>query len=126
MAAAAGLAAALLGGCGGSLSLGFGDWPWPYDQPPVVSLSASPLAVALGGRIVLNASAVDDFGVLRVEFLLLDGDGTRLLASDTDPPYQVEVTAQRTGVLAFRARAVDTVGQLGQSNVVEVTVGGTP
>jgi len=87
---------------------------------PQVTL-ASPLAGAtLTGSAVLTATATDDVGVTRVEFL----DGSTVVGTDTTPPYETiwNVSGVAAGDHTLRARAYDAAGNMSSSAAVPVTV----
>ena len=106
---------------------------WSLDNldgnAPTVSLTAPANGANLSGTVTISATASDDIGVDRVEFLL---DGT-LLGSDASTPYSINwnsATAS-TGNHALQARAFDLVDNVGTSatvtvNVLEGSGGGTP
>jgi endoglucanase len=89
-------------------------------NPPTVSLVSNATAVTTAGNILLTASATDDVGVARVEFL----DGTTLLGTDTTAPFTqlVALTAANNGTRSYTARAFDAAGNNRTSTVVTVTV----
>jgi hypothetical protein len=106
---------------------------WSLDNldgnAPIVSLTAPANGVNVSGAVTVSATASDDIGVDRVEFLL---DGT-LLGSDAIAPYSISwnsATAS-TGNHTLQARAFDLVDNVGTSatvtvNVLEGSGGGTP
>lgn len=106
---------------------------WSLDNldgnAPTVSLTAPANGANLSGTVTVSATASDDIGVDRVEFLL---DGT-LLGSDASAPYSLSwnsATAS-TGNHTLQARAFDLVDNVGTSatvtvNVLEGSGGGTP
>jgi len=106
---------------------------WSLDNldgnAPTVSLTAPANGASVSGTVTVSATASDDIGVDRVEFLL---DGT-LLGSDTGAPYSIgwnSATAS-TGNHTLQARAFDLVDNVGTSatvavNVLEGSGGGTP
>jgi poly(hydroxyalkanoate) depolymerase family esterase len=106
---------------------------WSLDNldgnAPTVSLTAPANGANLSGTVTISATASDDIGVDRVEFLL---DGT-LLGSDPSTPYSISwnsATAS-TGNHTLQARAFDLVDNVGTSatvtvNVLEGSGGGTP
>ncbi|WP_428421306.1 hypothetical protein [Methylibium sp.] len=113
--------AAVVAGCGGSVSLGFGFG----DDRPSASLAVSPTSASPGQALRLVAAASDDFGVDFVEFYRVDSSGSTLLGFDGLPPYQLDTTvpANAAGSVQFFARAIDGAGQRGDSAVVTVSVG---
>ncbi|HUG75684.1 MAG TPA: Ig-like domain-containing protein [Acidimicrobiia bacterium] len=92
------------------------------DDPPPVAHVVEPKdgdEVIEGSVLPVVLGAVDDVGVARVG-LLVDGvQGPE----DTTAPYEVQITVP-TGVaeLTLQARAVDTLGQLGFSEPVLLSV----
>jgi hypothetical protein len=110
-------------GCGGGIWLGIGDDP---DDPPSVALVSDVDAAPPGGLVRLTAAASDDFGVDHVAFFRVDPTtgGATLLARVAGPPYRLDVAMPDTSAAAveFFARAVDDVGQVGDSDVVSVAV----
>ncbi|KAF1711889.1 esterase [Pseudoxanthomonas sacheonensis] len=106
---------------------------WSLDNldgnAPTVSLTAPANGASVSGTVTVSATASDDIGVDRVEFLL---DGT-LLGSDASAPYSISwnsATAS-TGNHTLQARAFDLVDNVGTSatvavNVLEGSGGGTP
>lgn len=106
---------------------------WGLDDldgtAPSVTLTAPADGSTVAGTVNLAASASDDIGIARVEFLR---DGT-LLGSDASAPYGYAWDSRTTsdGAHVLQARAVDLVDNVGTSNQVRVTVGngtggGTP
>lgn len=89
------------------------------NQPPTVSIT-SPVAdeVVSGNSVVIQADAVDDNGVARVDFLV-DGN---LLSSDTTAPYEAtwDTTLDYDGPFTLTALAVDTTDKTTE-HVVNVT-----
>jgi endoglucanase len=88
--------------------------------PPNVTLASSAVTVTAAGTITLTATATDNVGVARVEFL----DGTTLLATDTMTPYTLGIsfTAANNGTHTYTARASDAAGNTRTSAAVVVTV----
>lgn len=95
------------------------------DTAPTVTLTAAAQVVA-GAALNLNASATDDVGVARVEFLVgpsssaLVPVGTRYVL-----PYQQPYNAPPTAIgqtLFARARAYDVTGKMGESAIVSFQV----
>ena len=112
------LAAALLAGCGGGISIGIG----PDDDPPRVTLAVSHLQAAPGQLLTLLANASDDYGVCCVDFFQVLSPGGRLVYLDTvrRPPYQltVQLPLDAQDPTQFLARAVDEGGQWAESTVL--------
>lgn len=106
---------------------------WGLDDldssAPSVALTAPAAGSTVTGSVNLAATASDDVGVDRVEFLL---DGV-LLGSDATPPYGLawNSTTAADGAHSLQARAYDLVANVGHSAPVTVSVangggGGTP
>lgn len=113
-------AASLLAGCyvGTYVEIG------PDDDPPSVSLAASPATAARGESIGLVAAASDDYRVIDVEFYRLDLGGNTYLGRDSSAPYALDtvVPAGASGEVRFVARATDDAGQRSESQTVTVVV----
>jgi len=120
LSAAAVAAATLVGGCGGGLYLTLG----PADNPPNVSLAASPATAARGETIGLIAAASDDYRVVEVAFFRVDAGGDTLLGRDSSAPYALTtvIPAGASGAVSYFARATDDAGQVGESRTVTVAV----
>ncbi|SOD50898.1 extracellular catalytic domain type 1 short-chain-length polyhydroxyalkanoate depolymerase [Pseudoxanthomonas wuyuanensis] len=106
---------------------------WGLDDldgnAPTVVLTSPANGTNVSGSISLTATASDDIGVERVEFLL---DGA-LLGTDTTAPYSLTWNSASTtdGAHVLHARAVDVADNVGTSAAVNVNVvngggGGTP
>lgn len=98
---------------------------------PTATLTAPTPGSTVSGSITVSATASDDVGLARVDFLL---DGA-LLGSDTTAPYAIawDTTTTNNGAHVLQARAVDLADNTGTSAAVGVTVangggggGGTP
>jgi poly(hydroxyalkanoate) depolymerase family esterase len=90
--------------------------------PPSATITTPVDGAAVDGAVAITASASDNIGVDRVEFLL---DGA-LLGSDATAPYALtwnSATASN-GAHVLQARAVDLAGNIGSSPQVNVTVSG--
>lgn len=124
LAALCGAAALALAGCGGGLYISVGDDDWDqWDNPPRVTLVASTTSAAPGSLVRLAAAASDDYGVDRVLFYRLEPDGrSTLLDTDRSPPYETDTVLPGGGAASVRyfARAIDGLGQTGDSDWVEV------
>ncbi|MBL0091587.1 MAG: hypothetical protein IPP50_04245 [Piscinibacter sp.] len=122
-AAILGLFAALsLGGCGGGLYIGWGDYG--DDIAPSVSIADGQTSVAAGGVLRVAAAASDESGIDSVAFYRLDGDVATRLGSDGGEPYQWDVAVPadgRTTVSVF-ARARDAWGNEADSALLTVPV----
>lgn len=106
---------------------------WSLDNldgnAPTVSLTAPANGANVTGTVAVSATASDDVGVDRVEFLL---NGT-LLGSDANTPYSIHWNSATTstGSHTLQARAFDLADNVGTSatvavNVLEGSGGGTP
>jgi hypothetical protein len=109
-----------LAGCGGGFYISDGF----DDDDPEVTLSTDTDTVEPGDRLRLVAVAHDDFSVSHVSFYRVQSGTRTLLGSDSTRPYELEVQvpSSATGTLEFVARAADFVGQVSQSDSVEVEV----
>jgi poly(hydroxyalkanoate) depolymerase family esterase len=89
---------------------------------PSVTLSAPANGASVSGTVNLNASASDNVGVVRVEFLI---DGA-LVGSDASAPYAYswDSSSAANGQRLLQARAVDAAGNVGSSAAITVTVSG--
>lgn len=90
--------------------------------PPTASITAPANGAAVSGTVNVAATANDNVGVDRVEFLL---DGA-LLGSDATAPYAYAWNSATAtdGSHVLTARAVDLAGNTGTSPQVGVTVSG--
>ena len=113
-------AVALLGGCnvGGYISIG------PDDDPPSVSLAASPATASSGETIGLVAAASDDYRVVEVVFYRVGASANTFLGRDSSAPYALETAmpAGASGEVRYIAHAIDDAGQVGESQSVAVAV----
>jgi poly(hydroxyalkanoate) depolymerase family esterase len=89
---------------------------------PSATITAPSNGATVSGNVAIAATASDNIGVERVEFLLDGG----LLGSDATAPYSLtwNSSAASNGAHALLARAVDLAGNTGTSAVVSVTVTG--
>jgi hypothetical protein len=112
--------ATLLAGCYIGTDLAFG----PDDDPPSVSLAASPATASRGETIGLVAAASDDYRVIEVEFYRVDFGGNTFLGRDSSAPYALDtvVPAGASGEVRYVARATDDAGQKGESQTVAVAI----
>ena len=87
---------------------------------PLAAITAPTAGATIGGTVTVAASASDDTGVERVEFLL---DGA-LLGSDASAPYAIAWNTANTsdGAHVLSARAVDIAGNTGTSAGVGIVV----
>lgn len=113
-------AAAMLAGCNVGAYIVIG----PDDDPPSVSLAASPATASRGETIGLVAAASDDYRVVEVEFYRLDSGASTFLGRDSSAPYALDtsVPAGASGEVRYLARAIDDAGQVGESQAVVVSV----
>ena len=90
-------------------------------QAPSVSIT-SPTGGTVSGAVTISASASDNVGVVKVEFLV---DGA-LLDTDTASPYSAawDTTVTSNGEHTLLARAYDAAGNSTASQQVTVTVTG--
>lgn len=87
---------------------------------PVVSLTSPAGSATLGGIVTIAASASDNVGVSRVEFY---ANGTLLSASNVAPyRFSWNTATISNGTYTLSARAYDSVGNVGQSGTVTVTI----
>lgn len=86
---------------------------------PAVFLQATPAVITEPGEITVTATALDDQGVVRVEFF----DNGVLVATDTTAPYTLvrSYTAADNGTHTLVARAFDAQGNVGEASTT-VTV----
>lgn len=90
--------------------------------PPTATITAPANGAGVSGTVNITATASDNIGVDRVEFLL---DGA-LLGSDTTSPYAWSWNSATAtdGAHGLTARAIDLAGNTGTSPQVNVTVSG--
>ncbi len=95
--------------------------PPPSDTIlPVVSITAPTSGSIISGTATISANATDNAGVTKVDFYQ---DAT-LLGTHTTTPYSIgwNTTTVTNGTYNLTAKAYDTVGNVGTSTVVTVTV----
>jgi hypothetical protein len=122
-AAILGLFAALsLGGCGGGLYIGWGNYG--DTIAPSVSIAAGQTSVAAGGVLRVAAAASDESGIDSVAFYRLDGEVATRLGSDGGEPYQWDVAVPADGrtTISVFARARDAWGNEADSALLTVPV----
>ncbi len=87
---------------------------------PTVAISSPASGASLSAATTISASASDNVGVTRVEFLV---DG-KLVATDTSAPYSTSwnAAAATLGVHTLTAKAYDQAGNSATSTAVSVTV----
>ena len=95
-----------------------GAAPPPDTTPPTVSVTAPAAGATVSGTVTITASASDNVGVTRVDFLV---DGA-LLSSDTTTPYSASWVTSANGSHALSARAFDAAGNQTDSAAITVTV----
>ncbi len=93
--------------------------PGPVDNPPSVSITNPLNGATVSGLVSIEASAIDDVGVAKVDFYV----GASLIGTDTIFPYSVswDSIPVLDGTYILTATAIDTVGQTG-SNSINVLV----
>ncbi|MDY7226159.1 PHB depolymerase family esterase [Hyalangium rubrum] len=92
--------------------------------PPTVSITFPTGGATVAGAVDVTATASDDIGVTKVEFLI-DGTvvGQGVSARQAGPfVYNWNTTAYSTGVHSLQARAYDAAGNTAASGSVSVTV----
>lgn len=91
-------------------------------EAPAVTLTrpASPQTITTAQTLELEADAVDNVGVVRVEFY----DGDTLLNTVAESPYTYawQLGSSLNGTCSVTARAYDAEGNVGTSEAIEVTV----
>ena len=92
----------------------------PDTTPPTASIDSPLDGAGVSGSVVVSASATDNTGVARVEFVL---DGV-LQATDSTSPYQWawNTAAVNDGSHTLQAKAYDAAGNVGESATASVTV----
>ena len=127
-------------GCGGGVKLneisdasGTGNYIYEFvelhndaaagggdTQAPSASVTAPANGAVVGGTVAVSASASDNVGVTRVEFLL---DGA-LQSTNTSSPYNWtwNTVSVANGAHTLVAKAYDAAGNVGTSSSVSVTV----
>jgi hypothetical protein len=88
--------------------------------PPVVALLSPTAGASLAGTVALAASASDDVGVVKVEYL----DGASVVATSSAAPFGASwsTLSAANGAHALAARAYDAAGNVATSAAVPVTV----
>ena len=113
----------LLGGCGGGLYIGWGDYG--DGMPPSVSITTAQDSVAASGTLHVVAAASDnDSGIDEVAFYRFDDNTAVRLGSDGAPPYawDVPVPADGRSTISVFARARDGAGNSADSAVLSMSV----
>lgn len=90
------------------------------STPPTVAITSPSSGGVLSGSVAVSASAVDDVGVARVEFLV---NGV-LQATSTQAPhgFSWNTAAAANGSYSISARAYDAAGNVGYAQSVTVSV----
>jgi len=91
------------------------------DIPPTSSITSPTSGASVSGTITISASASDNVGVTKVEFVL---DSSTLTSSSTSSPFSVVVDTKTLsdGAHSLVARAYDAVGNVGPSAPISFTV----
>jgi hypothetical protein len=96
----------------------------PDTTPPSITLTAPLEGATVMGKVTVTASAVDDAGVVGVQFMK---DGTPLGAEDLTAPYTVEWDATtESGTRILSAVARDAAGNTAEASPVAVTATPVP
>jgi len=97
--------------------------PQPDTIPPAVSINSPLYGATVGNTTAVNVSATDNAGVSGVE-LYIDG---ALYATDTTEPFSFswDTTKYPDGTCSLEARAYDFSQNMGQSEIVMVSVNNT-
>ena len=93
------------------------------DAPPEIVISA-PATASPGDELKILAEVQDDTGIDHVEYLI-DGVSAGLV---TQSPYELTLIVPASSLgreLSLNARAIDSSGQVTQSNVVDVRIQAT-
>lgn len=87
---------------------------------PTVAVSAPANGATVSGTVTVSATASDNVGVTKVEFLV---NGTVASTVTTAPyNYSWNTTTSANGTYTLTAKAYDAAGNIGQSTSVSVTV----
>ena len=90
------------------------------DTAPTATITAPLSGATVGGITPISATAADDKGVAKVEYFV---DGLSIGISTTGPfTINWDTTKLLNGSHAIRVRATDTIGQIGDSAIISVTV----
>lgn len=92
----------------------------PDIIPPTVTLVTPASGVVLTGITGLNATAYDNIGIAKVEFMV----GTLVVSTDTSAPYTVYWDSRTlpNGSYAITAKATDTSGNTSTSAAANITI----
>ncbi len=93
----------------------------PDSTPPTVALTSPSDRATVGGAVTFTASASDNVGVGKVEYLVNDV----VLAGKAVPPYTYTWNSGASGQVTITARALDAARNSATS-MVTVTVDNTP
>ncbi|NJK42852.1 MAG: hypothetical protein HC933_00105, partial [Pleurocapsa sp. SU_196_0] len=97
-----------------ALSAALTACPSQDRTPPTVRLTSSLQTVSVSGSTRLTATATDDTGIARVEFL----DETSSLGADDTAPYEFTASGfTKPGQRTFTARAFDLAGNVTDANI---------
>jgi subtilisin family serine protease len=98
--------------------------PPPDTTPPTASITAPLPGATVTGTAVVNVSASDNVGVVKVD-LYVDG---LFLATDTSSPYSFawDTTLASNGAHTLQAIATDAAGNNASTANISVTVSNTP
>ncbi|KYH34434.1 serine protease AprX [Clostridium tepidiprofundi DSM 19306] len=90
------------------------------NVPPTCSITYPNNGDALNGTITITASAQDDKAMNKVEFYI---DGTKI-GEDSSNPYSIDwdTTTVTNGNHTIMVKAIDTSGNVGNSNEITVSV----
>ncbi|QRO00847.1 hypothetical protein JRI60_18335 [Archangium violaceum] len=86
--------------------------PPPDSIPPTVAFTAPTSGAVVGGTVTATATASDNQGVTRVEFLR----GSLVMSTDTEAPYAYTMSTI-SGPVTLTARAYDAVGNVATASV---------
>jgi hypothetical protein len=85
----------------------------PDTAPPTVAFTAPTSGALVNGNVTVTASASDNVGVTRVEFL----QGSTVVTTDTVAPYTFTWSSAPNGPATLTARAYDAAGNSAAANV---------
>jgi len=94
----------------------------PKDTtPPQVSITSPQNGQTVSGIVTIQALAIDNVGVLKVEFYIDENK----VGEDTESPYSYDwdTTQYTNGTHKITAKAYDKAGNVGVSPVINVTIG---
>ncbi|MBC8018233.1 MAG: fibronectin type III domain-containing protein, partial [Verrucomicrobia bacterium] len=95
----------------------------PESAPPVVTITSPTNNASVNGTVSISATASDNVAVARVQFYLNEV----LQATDTMAPYLFtwDTSSLAAGAYTVSARASDSAGNLGRSEIVVTVAGDT-